>query len=37
MKLLVQGENGGMILEGTVSHNYYTIRKLLYEQFAIIW
>ncbi|XP_064403755.1 cleavage and polyadenylation specificity factor subunit 2-like [Halichondria panicea] len=31
-----RGESGGISLEGAVCPDYYTIRKLLYEQFAII-
>ena len=31
-----QGENGELCLEGAVCEDYYTVRQLLYEQFAII-
>lgn len=32
----LQGEGGKICLEGTVCDEYYKVRELLYEQFAII-
>ena len=32
----LQGEGGRICLEGTVCDEYYKVRQLLYEQFAII-
>ena len=33
---LSQGDGGKICLEGTVCEEYYRVRQLLYEQFAII-
>lgn len=32
----MQGEGGELYLEGVVSDDYYRVRQLLYDQFAII-
>ena len=34
--MFTQGEGGKIKLEGTVCEEYYKVRELLYEQFAII-
>ena len=32
-----QNETGRLQLEGCVCDDYYRVRELLYEQFAIVW
>ena len=34
--MFLQAEGGKISLEGTVGEDYYKVRHLLYEQFAII-
>ena len=33
---MLQGEGGELYLEGAVCEDYYKVRQLLYDQFAII-
>ena len=34
---MLQNETGRLQLEGCVCEDYYRVRELLYEQFAIVW
>lgn len=33
----LQHEAGKVVLEGCLSEDYYKVRELLYEQYAIVW